>query len=62
MFNPLNSTENKTASWAEVPGLNAASNYRVTDVWSDEDLGCKPNVTVEVGIHDTAALLVGEEC
>ena len=62
MFNPLSNTESKTASWAEIPGLEANQKYLVTDVWTGKNLGCMKDVTIDVEMHDTAALLVTNRC
>ena len=62
MLNTLSDTAARTADWAEVPGLNAGCSYQVTDVWDGSDLGCLSNYTAQVASHDTAVILVGDEC
>ncbi|KAF2143327.1 glycoside hydrolase family 27 protein [Aplosporella prunicola CBS 121167] len=63
LLNTDNATATKEASWDEVPGLQAAGEYDVVDVWSGEDLGCKKDgVTVDIEAHDTAVFLVKEGC
>ena len=53
----------KPVFWKEVPGLKDERNYRVIDVWTGLDVGCQPGGFVaEVGPHDTAVVIVGEEC
>ncbi|PWI71730.1 glycoside hydrolase family 27 protein [Purpureocillium lilacinum] len=60
MLNTLGETTSKTAAWSEVPGLDA-SNHRVTDVWTGDDLGCLGEYKADVASHDTAAILVAKE-
>ena len=60
MLNTLGETTSKTAAWSEVPGLDA-SNHRVTDVWTGDDLGCLGEYKADVVSHDTAAILVAKE-
>lgn len=63
MLNPDNSTTQwKEAVWSEIPGLSGSA-YQVKDVWSGLDLGCvQEKYCAEVGIHDTAVIIVGDEC
>jgi len=61
MLNTHDDTQEKTADWSEVPGLGGSS-YKVTDVWSGDDLGCLQNYVANVTSHDTAAILVGDAC
>ncbi|KAK9441682.1 alpha-galactosidase [Metarhizium brunneum] len=61
MLNTLGATVRKTAAWGEIPGLGGGR-YRVTEVWSGEDLGCLDEYAVDVASHDTAAVLVGPRC
>lgn len=52
----------KVATGTEMPGLEAAA-YQVTDVWTGEDLGCVPSsYSADALSHDTAAILVENEC
>ncbi|KAE8365442.1 putative alpha-galactosidase B [Aspergillus caelatus] len=67
MFNSEDSAKSRTAVWAEIPELRDSaekgSGYRVTDIWTGEDLGCvKDQYRVELQSHDIAALVVGESC
>ncbi|KAG9252684.1 glycoside hydrolase superfamily [Emericellopsis atlantica] len=62
MFNPFNNTEFKVANWGEVPGLPGGFSYWVKNMWSGEDIGCMERVSMQVGPHDTAVLLVGGKC
>ncbi|KAK5150074.1 hypothetical protein LTS14_010439 [Recurvomyces mirabilis] len=63
MFNPFDYSMSMTASYAEIPQLDAGACYSVTDVWTGKDMGClDSNVTMTVEAHDTAVLLVGPEC
>ncbi len=58
MFNPLSDTVEKTAIWADIPGLKKEE-YRVYDVWTGEDLGeYTAAISREVESHDMAVLLV----
>lgn len=61
MFNSLDTTMTKTATWSEIPGLTQCS-YHVTDIWTDEYLGCLREYSAEVSAHDTAAIIVGKKC
>ena len=59
MLNTLNNTEQKTANFSEIPGLDANSSYSLINVWTGNSLGCfSGNYTVSVETHDTAVLLV----
>lgn len=59
MLNTDDAAVNKTASWAEVPGLAGDAKYNVTNVWTGEALGViGGGVTVTVETHDTVVLLV----
>ncbi|KAL9114272.1 MAG: hypothetical protein Q9227_001694 [Pyrenula ochraceoflavens] len=65
MLNTDNATTsvNKTADFAEVPGLEANGTYNLTDVWTGQNLGCVTgDYTVAVAAHDTAALWVKDNC
>lgn len=63
LFNPTNDTRSMSADFGEVPQLNAGGRYRVIDVWSGEDVGCKGGeVEVDVAAHDAAVFLFGEQC
>ncbi|KAF4301316.1 glycoside hydrolase family 27 protein [Botryosphaeria dothidea] len=63
ILNTDNGTVEKTSSWAEVPGLSGDAKYQVTNVWTEEDLGCiGDGVTLQVEAHDTAALWIRESC
>lgn len=67
MFNSEDSAKHRTAVWSEIPELKDSaekgSGYRVTDIWTGEDLGCvKDQYDVELQSHDIAALVVGESC
>lgn len=64
MLNTLEVPTVKNASWPEIPQLRirSAKCFYVENVWTGERLGCKPYHAVEVGRHDTAAILVGNPC
>ena len=62
LFNPYNQTEQKTAKWEEIPGLEDRESRQVTDVWTGKDLGCLESYTADVADHDTAVILVGDKC
>ncbi|KAF2086364.1 glycoside hydrolase family 27 protein [Saccharata proteae CBS 121410] len=63
MLNTDNSTVTRTASWAEIPGLETGGSYEVVDAWEDKSLGCvKGGYEAEIAAHDTAVILVKEEC
>lgn len=63
LFNPYNETKTKTASFAEVPQLEADGKYQVTEIWTGKDLGCiAGSIEGDVGAHDTSGFLVGESC
>lgn len=61
MMNSLNQTVNKTANWAEIPGLGGKK-YSVMDVWTGKKMGCLEKYTAEVAAHDTAAILITGAC
>ena len=61
MLNTQDSSQDKTASWNEIPHLGGGS-YKVTDVWTGQDLGCLSSYTTTVASHDTAVILVKEAC
>ncbi|KAL5360737.1 hypothetical protein BJX96DRAFT_165389 [Aspergillus floccosus] len=78
MLNSEEGTSTRTAVWSEIPelkaqngtlgrgrgrGRKAASGFKVTDVWTGEDLGCvREEYSVELESHDAAVLVVGEVC
>ncbi|KAF2634400.1 alpha-galactosidase [Massarina eburnea CBS 473.64] len=63
LFNPGTTTVEKTAVWAEIPGLTEGAKYSVTDVWTGEDKGCvEGGFNDNVESHDTHVYLVKEGC
>jgi len=63
MFNPYSDWRDKTAVWAEIPYLEEGESYDVHDIWTDTHIGCmKDSLTMEIGGHDTAALLITGKC
>lgn len=65
VLNDYNSTEERTVSWSEVPQLKHAkrASFKVTDGWTGKKLGCfKNHIKVNVASHDTAVLVIGDEC
>lgn len=61
MLNSEEETETRKVSWGDVPDLDGSS-YEVSNVWSGKSLGCVDEVKAEMETHDTAVLLVGNEC
>ena len=62
LFNSLNETRDMTAEFAEIPQLDGGA-YRVTDVWTGEEMGCQQgSVKMSVKAHDTAVMLFTEAC
>lgn len=62
LFNPLNNTRSMTARFDELPQVDGDS-YRVTNVWTGEDMGCQQgSVEMSVKKHDTAVLLLEDSC
>jgi alpha-galactosidase len=63
IINPENKSKNKTFKFSEIPQLQDDGFYRVTDVWTDTDLGCfADEVTFEIKRHDTVAIIVQDDC
>lgn len=62
MFNPFDDSQNMTASWADVPGLDGGSSYNVTDIWTGTSSCVASGFERTVIRHDTAGALVGEAC
>lgn len=54
----------RTVYFPIVPGLDADTSYRVTDVWTGMELGCiRYGVRFKIGAHDTAAIMLqDDEC
>lgn len=61
MLNTLDTKVKKTAKWSEIPSLTGGKRYRVTDIWTGEDLGNLEEYSTEVEAHDTAAILVTKD-
>ena len=62
VLNPSNKTnETKEAVWSEIPGLSNHSR-QVMDVLSGKDLRCMQSYSADISSHDTAVILVGQEC
>ena len=58
-FNPFSDQKNKTVFWSEIPELKAQDHWKVTDIWSGNELGCiQEGFEVPVKGHDTAGYLV----
>lgn len=63
MSNWGESAAKRSAVWSEVPRLEKDASYKLTDVWTGNDLGCHfGDYSVEVGPHDTAAFLISGKC
>ena len=63
MMNTEDEKQFKIADWGEIPGLKAGAGYNVIDAWTGKTLGCqKDGVNASVPAHDTAVLLVQDEC
>lgn len=63
MLNPTLKPMTMTATFGEIPQLEAGGRYQVTDVWSGRSLGCKKgHITRSVAGNDTAVFLFGKEC
>lgn len=64
MLNTLGTSVTKTATWREIPELNATKHdkYHVHDMWTGEDLGEFTNsFSIKIRSHDTAALRLTRE-
>lgn len=63
VLNTDDSKAGRVVYFQQVPGLDGRKRYLLTNVWTGEELGCHARgfVTV-VGAHDTAAVVVGDEC
>ncbi|KAH8878914.1 glycoside hydrolase [Thozetella sp. PMI_491] len=60
---PKNGT--RDVVWAEIPQLSSAkgATYEVTDVWTGKSLGCfKDHISVSIESHDTAVLVIADQC
>jgi hypothetical protein len=63
LLNSLGSARNMSAVFKEIPELESASQRRVIDAWSGQDIGCiAGSIDAEVASHDTAVYLVQEAC
>lgn len=78
MMNTLNHNATRSASFSEIPELQAAvkkaesltvggkkgvAAFEVENVWTGQSLGCvEGGLTSEVETHDTAVFLVGKAC
>lgn len=59
----LNGTRGMGRAQGRALGRRAAGGFKVTDVWTGEDLGCvREKYSVELESHDAAVLVVGEGC
>jgi alpha-galactosidase len=62
----INNTPNQTSKaidFSEVPGLSGGKAYSVTEGWYGAFWGCvKAGLSVQLSAHDTAVLVVGQEC
>ncbi|GAB1218496.1 hypothetical protein ATERTT37_007752 [Aspergillus terreus] len=59
----LNGTRGMGRARGRALGRRAAGGFKVTDVWTGEDLGCvREKYSVELESHDAAVLVVGEGC
>jgi alpha-galactosidase len=59
VLNTLETAQNKTVTFSEVPGLDATTEYTLYDSWTSKDLGnFKTKYEAVVGRHDTAVLRV----
>ena len=78
MLNSEGEKKTRKAVWSEIPELSGsgqqqrkrfervkrqATKFKVTDVWTGEDLGCvEDEYSVELESHDTAVLHVHGPC
>ena len=63
VLNTDDAPADKIVLFQDVPGLSGKKTYKMTDVWSGEDLGCQvQGFVASVGAHDTSVTLVGAEC
>lgn len=64
MINTEDDSSDRTAVWDEIPELQGHDCYRITDVWTGEDLGeyTDEYTASDLESHDTAVILVTGEC
>lgn len=63
MMNVDDETRDKRADWAEIPGLDKGASYNLIDAWTGESLGChRSGIVYNVPAHDTAVILVQDQC
>lgn len=59
ILNSLSSTETKSLSFKDVPGLNGKEKYEVWDMWTSKRIGTfKGKLEIKIEGHDTAALRI----
>ena len=65
VLNVYDATQTRSVLWADVPQLSSTRGveYSVTDGWTGQFLGCYQDfISVPVGSHDTALLVIGAVC
>jgi len=59
ILNTASSSQSKTITFGNVPGLSANTNYRVHDMWTGKDVGTfKNSWSTTLASHDTGAWLI----
>jgi len=59
VLNTDSSSQNKTVTFGDVPGLSAGTSYLVHDMWTESDVGTfTDSMSTTLDSHDTGAWLI----